>query len=175
MAVVFNPFTATLTYIPPSTGGGGDVSGVGSANQLAYWSASSTITGDASFSIDAVNKLLKLSSGLDVAELTTLSSDSIAAGIGSNLLLFTFPLAKNFCVVEYSVVRGTNYRIGTLLISNDGLNVNVVDTYSEIGDTQLEFATPGVSHTINGSNIEIRYNSVGGLVGTFKKLMRRWA
>jgi hypothetical protein len=99
----------------------------------------------------------------------------VAAGAGTDQLLFTLPLAKNFCVVEYSVVRGTNYRIGTLLISNDGLNVNVVDTYSEIGDTQLELASPQVTHTINGSNIEIRYNSAGGSAGTFKKLMRRWA
>jgi hypothetical protein len=175
MAVIFNPFTATLTLVPTSSGGGGDVSGVGSANQLAYWSASSTITGDASFSIDAVNKLLKLSSGLDIAELTTLSSDSIVAGAATNQLLFTFPLAKNFCVIEYSAIRDTNYRMGTLLVANDGTNISVVDTYSEIGDTQLEFASPAVTHTINGSNVEIRYNSAGGSAGTFKKLMRRWA
>jgi hypothetical protein len=175
MRAVFNPFTSQLQLINDAGGGGGSLTGGGVANQIAYWSSATGLTSDATFSVDAVNKLLKLTSGLDVAEISALSSESIAAGVAANQLLFSFPQSKNFCVVEYSAVRGSNYRLGTLLVTNDGTNINVIDTFSEIGDTQLELASPAVSHTFNGGNVEIRYNSAGGLAGTFKKLMRRWA
>lgn len=157
--------------LPSYTGGGGSgITGSGTAPRLAFWSGGSSITSNASFTVDTVNSALKLGD----AEHQALSYDSIPSGAFTDSLLFTFPSAYNFMIVEYSVERGTDFRLGTLWITQNGSSINVVDNYSEVGTTNLLFASPVVTHTFSGSNVEIRYTSTGGSTGQFQKLIRRW-
>jgi len=164
----------TLTWIP-SGGGGGTITGSGAANQLTYWTSASNVSGNANFSLDTTAGLLKLGSGSDILDITTLTQDVIAAGAFTDSLIFSFPAVNKYCIIEYSVTRGSNLRLGTLLVTNDGVSVvNVVDNYSEIGSTDLDFSSPEVAHTISAGNVEIRATSIGGVAGTLKKSMRRW-
>lgn len=164
----------TMTWDPVS-GGGGSVTGSGVANQLTYWAAPSVVAGNANFTIDVPNKLLKLGSGSDILNISALASNAVAAGAFTDSIMFTFPAANTFCVIEYSITRGTNLRIGTLLVTNDGVSVvNVVDNYSEIGSTDIDMSSPLVAHSISAGNVEIRATSTGGVAGTLKQTMRRW-
>lgn len=165
--------------IPNYSGGGGSsVTGSGSAQQIGIWTSPTNISGNANFTIDTSAGTLKLGSGADVVEHTILQEVAIAAGTQSDALLFTYSTAYTFMVVEYSAVTGPgNYRIGTLLITQDAAaNVSVIDTFSEVGSTNLFFASPTVTHTISGSTVQIRYSeSAGGPGGTFKYAVRRWS
>ena len=164
----------TLTWTPV-TGGGGSITGSGVAPRLTYWTSASNISSNVNFSLDTTAGLLKLGTGADILNVSTLTSDVIAAGAFTNSLMFSFPAVNTYCIIEYSVTRGSNLRLGTLLVTNDGVSVvNVVDNYSEIGSTDLDFSSPEVVHTISGGNVEIRATSVGGVLGTLKKSMRRW-
>lgn len=153
-------------------GGGGSISGTGAANQVAYWSNANTLAGNANFIVDLSSNYMKVGS----METDLLTDNTIPAGSFVDQVVFSIPSTYLFAVVDYSVERGAgNYRLGTLLITHDGGNVNVVDTYSEINDTQLILASPTVVHTINAGMIEVRATSLGGTVGTFKKTIRRWS
>lgn len=150
------------------------ITGTGTATQLTFWSGSSSVTSDADFSVDTTTNTLNLGQGADILELSTLSSDAIAAGSFTDSLLFTYPDTYTFAIVEYSIERSTNLRVGTLSIINNGSAINVVDNYQENGSTNINLASPGVTHTLSGGNVEIRATSTGGAAGTFKKSMRRW-
>jgi hypothetical protein len=154
-----------------------NITGSGSAQQIAIWSSPTNVTGNANFTIDTGSGTLKLGSGSDIVEHTILTDTAIAATSQTDALLFTYNTGYTFAVIEYSIVRGAgNYRIGTLLITQDAsATVNVIDTFSEVGSTNIFLASPTVTHTINGSNVEIRYSSGAGSAGTFKYSMRRWS
>jgi hypothetical protein len=153
-----------------------NITGSGSAQQIAVWNSPTNVTGNSNFTIDTTNGTLNLGSGADVVQHTILTDTALAAN-QTDALLFTYSTSYTFAVVEYSAVCPTgNYRIGTLLITQDGsANVNVVDTYSEVRSTGLILASPTVTHTISGSNVQIRYSSAAGTVGTFKYAVRRWS
>jgi len=154
---------------------GSTVTGSGATQQMTVWSSGTALTGNANFTIDTSALVMKLGSGSNIAEHTVLNADSVSSGVNTNALLFTYPDTYRYVVVEYSVDRGAgNYRLGTLLITHDGTTPNVVDTYTEVGSTQVTLASPTVTHTIAGGNVEIRYTTAGGSAGTFKRLIRRW-
>ena len=163
--------------IPSYTGGGGgSVTGTGAATQIALWTGTSNLSGNANFTYDTSTDSLQLGSGSNILQETILQSVSIPSGAQTNTLMFTYSTAYTFAVVEYSAVMGSNYRTGTLLITQDSATiVQVIDTYSEIGTTGLTFATPGVTDTISGASVQIRFNSTGVAgAGIFKYSMRRW-
>jgi hypothetical protein len=156
-----------------SSSGSSSVFGSGAAQQIAIWNGTNTVTGSDHFKINTA--ALTLNMGL--AEMTILDSDNISAGVYNNLELFTYPDTYRFVVVDYSVTRGTTYRVGSLHIIHDGTSVNVTDTYSDIGDTNIELASPFVTHTVSGGFVSIKCNSIGlgGDAGTLKKVMTRWS
>jgi hypothetical protein len=161
-----------------SGGGGGAITGSGSSGQIAIFSTGSNIVGNTNLNYDTVNNLLELGSGANVMQTSMLQNVSIPSGVQTNQSLFSYSTTYTFAVIEYSVVEGSNYRIGTLLITQDGVStVNVVDTFSEVGTgTGLSFASPGVTHTITGGNVNIKFNATGANIGgTFKYSMRRWS
>lgn len=171
MALVFNVFTGNFDYV----GNSAAVTGSGSTNQITYWNGSTVVAGNPKFTLDTTNNSLNLGSGADIAKLEILGNHAIAAGSFSNSVMFTFPATDTFAVIDYSIIRGsTNLRVGTLLVSNDGTNVNVIDNYSETGSTQINMASPGVGHTISGGNVQIKATSSGGSSGTLKTLVKRW-
>jgi hypothetical protein len=161
-----------------STGAPTGLTGGGTANQIAIWSGPTNVVGNANFTVDTVNQTLNLGSGSDVVQFTTLKEDDITLSApASNQPLFSYPTTYTFAIVDYSaIVNSTNYRIGTLLITQDGVsNVNVVDTYSEIGATGLILASPTVSHTISGGNVQVAFTSMLSSIDmVFKYSVKRW-
>jgi len=161
-----------------SGGGGGAVTGAGSSGQLAIFTTGTNIVGNVNLNYDTTNNLLELGSGANIVQTSTLQSVAIPSGIETNQSLFSYSDTFTFAVIEYSVVEGSNFRIGTLLITQDGVStVNVVDTFSEVGTgTGLTFASPAVTHTITGGLVNIKFNATSSNIGgTFKYSMRRWS
>jgi hypothetical protein len=161
-----------------SGGGGGSITGGGASGQIALWSSASNITGNANLTYDTINNQLELGSGANTMFTTTLQSAAVTSGAGTNIPIFSYSDIYTFAVIEYSVIEGTNYRVGTLLVTQDGISVvNVVDTFSEAGTgTGLSFASPGVTHTISGGNVNIKFNATSSNIGgTLKYSMRRWS
>jgi hypothetical protein len=164
--LIFSGFASAGAAIPPSS-----VGGSGTANHITFWSGTSALTSSSDFQIDDTNKHLKLGN----ADIEILRAHTIASGVQSAALLFTLPTARNFATVEYSVQKDGAFRVGKLLIAHDGTTIIVSDMFQEIGTTGVELSSNLVTHTVNGSNIEIRYNSAGGSAGTFKRLTIQWS
>ena len=165
--------------IPSYSGGSGStITGNGSSQQIGIWSSPTNIVGNNNFTIDTAAGSLKLGSGSNTVEHTILQTATIASGAQTNAILLTYSATYTFAVIEYSVTDNAgNHRVGSLLVTHNSINsVNVVDTFSEVGSTNLTFASPTVTHTISGATVEIRYNEAsGGTGGVFKYSMRRWA
>lgn len=155
-----------------SSGGTSNVTGGGGAQQIGIWSSASNITGNSNFTINTSTGVMNVGG----VEHTSLVSVPVLAGVRNNQLLFSYSSSYKFAVIDYSIEKGAgNLRQGTLNITQDGVsNVNVVDTYSELGLSEISLASPIVTHTINSGQVEIRYSSTGGSAGTFKYSVRRW-
>lgn len=143
------------------------VPGAGPTGAIQYNNAG-TIDGNANFLIDTVDLSFNLN-GLRQAVLS--SAITISNNISSPTSLFTFSATSyKYAIIEYSIVRNSVYRVGRLLVANNG-------TITTDNDDYVETAATGVTLTadISGSNVRILYTSTNtGFSGTFKYSIRRW-
>lgn len=154
---------------PPSYSAGpvAPVTAAGVSGSVQY-NAAGSLGGDTSFLWDSTNKILKLNTleifGL-VGPLTLLDNQTDAT-------LITYDASDYpFVIIEFSIVRDGKYRLGRMLITNDGTNVAFSDDSVLTGDAGVT-----LSAIISGSNVLIRYTTTSiGLSGNFKYSARRWA
>lgn len=57
----------------------------------------------------------------------------------------------NACIIEYRIKKGTLVRVGRILVSTDGTEIALNDTFVETVDSTITFDA-----VVNGANIEIR-------------------
>lgn len=149
-------------------GGGGSVTGSGSAGQIAYWASPSAITSNSNFVFDNVNSLLNLG-GLKITtqQTLTLFDNQTSA---TNLVLL--PSSDYHAIVEYGVARNGQYRTGRLLVSQDGATgIGFSDDYVETGSVGVLF-----SAVVSAGSIQLQYITTNlGVDGTFKYSIHRWA
>jgi hypothetical protein len=154
---------------PPSytTGGGsGGVNGTGANGRLAFWNGVNTISSNSNFTLDTANDNIGLSGlKLDILKSVTLLDNQPVTNI------FTIPHANyKFIVVEYSIERNGNFRIGRLLITSDGVLASYTDDSTAIGSDGIT-----LSVDVLGPNIRVRYASTNtGNNATFKYALRKW-
>jgi hypothetical protein len=152
------------TWNPVSGGGGGGTPG-GSNGQVQF-NSSGTFGADSNFSWDNTNKNLNLNNlKLDVLAQSTLTDASALT------TLFSFPYADTkFCIVEYSLERGADSRIGHLKICTNGTTVSIDDVYVNTDDVGVFFTA-----TVSGSDVNIKYTTTStGSDATMKFSRRRW-
>ncbi len=89
----------------------------------------------------------------------------------SPVAIVTMPAVYNAVYFNYTVIRGTNVKVGQILISTDGsVNINGAEDFSEAGSTGVL-----LSVSLSGGNIEVNYTSTStGSGGTFKYAFMRW-
>lgn len=149
----------------PVTGGGGGGTPGGNPGEIQFNSAG-TFGADSNFKWDNTTKTLNLNDlKLDVLTQSTLTDASAL------VTLFSFPYAQTkFCIVEYSIERGLDVRVGHLKICTNGTNVSIDDVYVNTDDVGVFFTA-----TVSGSDVNVKYTTTStGSDATMKFSRRRW-
>lgn len=152
-----------------ATSGASSVAAAGSLGEIQFHGSGGTLDADAKLKWEAGDGSLNLN-GLKIKSLTgplTINDNQVAA-----LALFNYPVsAYNFTIVEYSIKRGTDYRVGRLLIPNSGIIVSISDDNVDTGATGVV-----LSAALNAGNVEVKYTSTPtGQAGQFKYSIRQWS
>jgi len=154
---------------PPSYtgGGGGSVTGSGVATQLAYWDSGSNINANSNFALNLTELALDLGDLEVLALRTDTLLDNQVGGVAFQYDAGDYP----FAIIEYSIQRDINFRVGRLLVATDGTTTSLTDDETEVGLTGIVF-----SADISGGNVRILYtSSATGDDATMKWSARRWA
>lgn len=159
----------TVTTVGPnitiaSTSSGGTPAGP--TNSLQYNNAGA-FAGNSEFLVDTVNGQLNLN-GLN----QTILSAGLTINDNGTGTLFSYAAATySYAVIEYSIVRNGAFRVGRLLLANDGTITSETDDYTETAATGVT-----MSSSLVGGNVNVNYTSSNtGFAGTFKYSMRRWS
>ena len=154
---------------PPnySGGGGGGGSAAGSPGDIQF-NSSGVLAGNSNFKIDTSLGIFNLN-GLEIRVLDP--SAVMLDNQPSLVSLFSYSASTyRYAIVEYSVERNGNFRVGRLLITNDGTSAVKSDDYVEQGVTGVSFDV-----TISGGNVVVQYTTTNtGFDPTFKYSVRRW-
>lgn len=153
------------SYSGSGGGGGGGTPG-GSSTDIQFNNAGS-FDGDANFRIDLANTALNLN-GLRVGVLSsavTLNDNQV-----SPALAIQYPKTWKYAILEYSISRDTDERVGRLLIVNNGTIPSITDDFTETGSTGITF-----SAAVSGANLNVNYvSSSTSFTGSLKYSIRRW-
>lgn len=155
--------------VPSYSGSSASTAAAGSASEVQYRGGTGQLAADNRFQWDPTNGQMELNG----AEYTALSSGVTINDnqVSNSTLISMDKVTYPFLIVEYSIVRNGDYRVGRLLISNDGTNVGFSDDFVETNVTGVT-----ISASISGSNLLVEYTSSStGFTGTFKYNLRRWS
>lgn len=148
-----------------STIGGGNANG---ADKYIQFNAGGILAGDSHLQWDYTNRNLVLN-GLVYDVLS--SPITLNDGQLTPIPALTYNAATyRFAVLEYSIVRGTIYRTGRLLITNNGTIVNHSDDFIETSYSGVNFTV-----SLSGGNVNLNYTTTStGSSSIFKYSARRW-
>ena len=156
------------TGIPSYSGGGSTTPAAGNLGEIQFHGSSGNLDADSRLKWDSANGIFDLN-GQKTKVLTgpvTLNDNQVSAAT-----VVSYPVASfNFTIVEYSIKRGLDYRVGRLLIPNSSTVVSISDDSVDTGTTGILF-----SAIENAGNIEIQYTSTStGNTGDFKYTLKQW-
>ena len=150
---------ATSTSTPP-----------GGANTAIQFNSGGTFAGDSRFEINTASGALNLN-GLSQSVLN--GPLNILDNQASPVTVFSYSGAPaTFAIIEYSIVKNGSFRVGRLLIANNGTSVSTEsDDYVETGTSGVVF-----SANFSSGNVNVQYTSTNtGAAGVFKYSMRSWS
>lgn len=151
-----------------SSASSSSVLAAGSPGQIQYHGSGGTLAAENRFVWDSSLGALNLN-GLKLKVLQP--SITLSDNKATPQVLFSYPIStNNFTVIEYSIVRNSNYRVGRLLVASSGSAVELSDDFTEVGTAGTTF-----SSTIVGTDVVISYQTTNtGFSGTFKHSRRQW-
>ena len=143
------------------------VSAAGTVGDIQFHGSAGTLDADPQLKWDSSNNAIDLN-GL---KFHTLSSPiTIENDQSSPAILFSYSVSNKYSVIEYSIERDGNLRLGRLMIATNGTVIAPNDDWTEVGDTGVT-----IDAVISGSNVQVRYTSTDtGETGVFKYSIRRW-
>lgn len=148
-------------------GGGGGTVAAGVTTDIQFNSAG-TLGADSRFQWDSSNGALKLNN-LQYGVLSSsivINDNQVVPATAISYTAASFP----YSILEYSINRGADFRVGRLLISNNGSSVGFSDDFVETAATGIVFTAQ-----ISGANLVIQYTSTNtGTTGSLKYSVRRW-
>jgi type VI secretion system secreted protein VgrG len=152
--------------LPSYSGGGG--SGVTSINGE---SGAVTITGTGGTTVTNIGSAFTINSTGGGGP-TLITAPAILDNQASPVTLFSYTASgANFAVFNYSIFKGGSYRVGRLLVSNDGIITSESDDYTETGSSGVTLTA-----TYSGGNVNIQYTSTNtGSNGTLKYYLTSWS
>ena len=159
--------------VPSYSGATTTISAAGNLSEVQYHGAGGNLAADSSFKWDDTNKQLNLN-GFKIEELKgalTLNDNQVAP---ATIVTIDGSISK-YHIIEYSIERSTENRVGRLLVCHNGTVASLTDDEADtggagIGNTAIVFST-----TYSGGNILVQYvtNSTGN-TGAFKYSIRKW-
>jgi hypothetical protein len=147
--------------------GGGGVNGGGTAQGLAYWTDSNTLAANPNITVSPIINGFELN-GAEISGLNTVIL--LDNQIGGTPVI-TYPQAGNQdCIINYSVVRDGERRVGELTVTSTPTKVGFNDVFAETSPLGIEFDAELV-----GSDIVINYYSTPtGINSNFRYIFKRW-
>lgn len=151
-----------------STSSSSTVTAAGTTGDVQFRGSGGNLDADSDFNWDVSGKELNLG-GYNIGILE--GPTSVFDNQSSPTSIITVGASTNrYLIIDYSIVRDGNYRVGSLLVTHDGTNAVLTDTNTSTNPTGVTF-----SAAISGPSLEIRYTSTNtGFNGTFKYSIRRW-
>jgi len=159
------------TGIPNYTGAGGGSStaAAGTVNDIQFHGSSGNLDADTRFKWDGTLGAINMNGmkyGVLSSNITLNDNQTVPAAVIS--------YSENdykFAVIDYSVERAGDYRVGRMLVSNDlSGNTGFSDDYVETNNTGITF-----SASVSSGTVEIEYVSTStGSTGRFNYTIRRW-
>lgn len=152
-----------------ATSSGSSTPAAGNLGEIQFHGSGGTLDADSRLSWEASDGSLNLG---NMKVLSLKGPITINDNQGSPLAVISYPVASyNFTILEYSIKRGSDYRVGRLLIPNSGAAVDISDDFVDTGSTGVTFSV-----IINSGNVEIRYVSTStGQTGQLKYSLRQWS
>jgi hypothetical protein len=151
---------------PTYTSGSSPIAAAGASGSIQY-NNGGLLAGDGDFTWDAVNNILSLGT----QKLENLKSVTLNDNISTPTMAFFYnATAYRYAIIEYSIERSFDARVGRLLVVNSSLGVSMSDDFTDIGDTGILF-TAGISFP----NVIIQYvSTMTGFNGTMKYTIKGW-
>lgn len=160
--------------IPSYSGsGGGSVTAAGSLGDVQFHGVGDVLDAVSEFNWDDSNKELNLD-GLRIASLAGPLTLNDNVSPAATLFTINQTLFK-FVIIEYSVTRGTESRIGHLRICHNGTVANYSDDFVDTGGAGIGLGEVTFTADLSGGNIRVRYTTTNtGNSGSFKYSVRKW-
>lgn len=153
--------------VPSYAGGGSPVSAAGSTGDVQFKGSGGNLDANAKFNWDNTNQWLNLN-GLKVTP--QLGPLTVLDNQGAYTTLLTLDKTQfKYVIMEYTLNKGGEDRIGRLMFTNNGTVMGDDDDYVETaGGTGVNFQL-----IVSGSNVLLQYTSTNtGANGTFHYWMR---
>lgn len=150
-----------------ATGGGS----AGGNNTEVQFNSGGSLAGDSNFTWNGSN--LKISN-LEIRG--TNSTVTIVNNQTTATTLFSVDgsLSK-FVICDYSIERGTESRVGTLMICHNGTITSITDSMTDTGGVGIDQTSIPITATYSGGFILVQYTSDNtGFTGNFKYNLRKW-
>lgn len=162
----------TPKYSTTGGGGGGATPAAGNDGDIQF-NDTDTFSADADLNWDSTAKELKMRnlflSGVG-SSITILDNQVSPTNIISVLLADV-----KYAVIEYSIERNNETRIGQLLVTHNGTTSSLTDVSADTGGTGIKDTEIQFSSTISGPSLLVRYTSNStGFNGIFKYSIRKW-
>lgn len=152
---------------------GSSVVAAGNIQDIQYKGGSGNLEGDSDFQWDTSNKVMKIG-GLSINKLLgplTLNDNQISP---ATIISYNAATYRN-AVIEYSIERNGENRIGRLLVVNNGTTVSMTNDSTDTGGLDISDTDIPLSATLSGGNVLIQYTSTSsGFSAGFSYSSRRW-
>lgn len=161
--------------IPSYSGSGGSsTSAAGNINEIQYHGAGGNLAADSNFKWNPSDDTLELGD-LSVESIigsTTLNDNQTTP---SNIINLDSTLVK-FAVIEYSIERGGESRVGRILVCHNGTTASLTEDSVDTGGAGIDDTEIVFSALLSGGSLFIRYTSSNtGNTGSFRYSVRKWA
>jgi hypothetical protein len=151
-----------------STSGSPAGAAAGTIGDVQFHGTAGILDGDTRFKWDTATGSLNLN-GLEVSSLSGAVPLNDAQALPDDIIQYN-AAANKFMIMEYSVERGIDTRVGRLLVTSNGVIVDAADDFTETLPTGVT-----LSADVFGGNVRIRYiTTATGNAATFKYSFRRW-
>lgn len=150
---------------------GSTIAAAGNINDVQYKGSGGNLAADDRFQWDSTNGALNLN-GYEIFALNgpvTILNNQV-----SPTTLFTFNgTTFPYAIIEYSITRNGDTRVGRFMVTNNGTVAGYSDDYAE---SNVGGAGVNLSATYSAGTVSVQYTSDNaGPTGIFKYSMRAWA
>jgi len=146
----------------------------GNITEVQFNGTGGFLEADSNFTWDNAGKQISLN-GLNIGRLSaplTINDNQVAADTLATYDATLYP----FAIVDYSIVRNGQRRVGTITVTHDGATAFFTDTSTPTGGVGINGAAIPLTAVFSAGDILLQYTSSStGFSGTFKASMRRWA